>query len=103
MIGKIKMDMVILKNGSEEAKVAVITIMTSLRAIFDVAPMAFYDLVMKCRDNNYSYFGDNMQKLEVLSLVQNGGEVHSVIRNVVLSAVSGEGLDLTLRSPIKEN
>ncbi len=95
------MDVVTLKNGSEEAKPAVMVAMASLKMLFDRWPMAFYDLVMKCRDSSYSFFGDNKNILTGLSLLQNDGELHGTIRNIVLSATKGEGLDLTLGSPIK--
>lgn len=96
------METVILKNGAEEAKPAVMATMMSLRHLFDSEPIVAYELVMKCRDPKHSFFGNTGDKLKQLSLVQPDDRVHDTIRNIVLSAAQGDGLDMTLGSPIKQ-
>lgn len=93
---------VMLKNGQEEFKALVVVTMMSLRALLAEQPIAFYELVMKCRNRNHQFFGNAGEKLKGLELVQSDGGVHGSIRNIVLSATSGEGLGLVLHSPIKE-
>lgn len=99
------METVLLKNGSTEAKTLVIVILTSISSLMKSNPMAFYDLVMKCRDSSYKFFGNNIDILLKLSLVQSSsetgrsGHIHSSIKNIVLSAVEGEGLELNIVSP----
>lgn len=95
------MDIVKLKNGSEEAKPLVAVLMMTLRRLFEEAPTAAYDLVQMCRDKTARPWGNNGQVLEEMGLVENG-RVGTSVRNVVLSAVSGDGLAMTLSSPTRE-
>ena len=91
------METVRLKNGSEELKVLVNLTMFSLRSLLQDNPTDFYDLVMVCRNKNYGV--TNQTLLNRLGLMQ-GNLVHTSIKNVVLSAVIGDGLNMTLTSPI---
>lgn len=106
------MDTIILKNGSEEVKQLVIVVMHSLHGLLstEVPPMeaipnglAFYDLVMKCRNHNHQISEKSEKILKGLSLIESNGEVHQSIRNIVLSAANGDDLEITLLNPIKEN
>jgi hypothetical protein len=88
-----------LKNGSEELDGLVGVTMMSVRRLTQTHPIAFYELVMLCRDPKHKLFGNTGQALNDLSLVTNG-QVHDSIRNIVLSAIEGEGMDMTLVSPV---
>ena len=90
-----------LKNGSEGVKALVSITMMSLESLIETNPVAFYELVMKCRDVNHRFFGNTGEVLQKLSLVQTDGNVHDSIRNIVSSAVDGDGVDMTLGSPVK--
>jgi len=94
------METVRLRNGAEEAKPLVAVIIMSLERLMNERPLALYDLVMKCRDRAYELFGTNGDYLKDLNLVDQDGSIHESIRNVVLSATDGEGMDMVLRSPI---
>lgn len=96
------METVILRNGAEEAKPLVAVTMLSLGHLMDERPLALYDLVMKCRDRNYQFFGDNEEHLKSLNIVDRDGSIHTSIRNIVLSAADGDGLAMVIRSPVKE-
>jgi len=117
-----------LKNGTEEALPLVRITMLSLSALIEKNPIAFYELVMKCRNQNHKFFGNTADELVKLSLVTESGRltsqevisigkrldlkdgdsipeniqyhVHDSIRNIVLSAVEGEGLSMKLTNPI---
>ncbi len=91
---------VMLKNGSEEFGPLVAVTMMSLRSLCTTDPVSFYELVQKCRDQNHQFWGNSTQKLRDLSLIQPSGNVHDSIRNIVLSAVTGEKFDMVLGSPI---
>ena len=93
------MGLIKLKNGSEEEKALVVVVMVSLQGLLDKNPILFYELVMKCRDSKHELFGDSGKDLQDLALLQQDGNVHSSVRNIVLSAAQGEDLDLTLISP----
>lgn len=99
-----------LKNGSEEAASLVGIIMKHLNQLVVSDPISLVELVSKCRDRHHSFWADSGDKLDKLRLVQrilgDGGSpeyrVHDCIRNVVLSAVTGDGLNISLGSPAAE-
>lgn len=95
------METVILRNGAEEVKPLVAIVMSLLEHVANERPFALYDLVMRCRDLSYQFFGDNEEYLRELKLVDQNGIIHDSDRNVILSAVGGEGMDMVLRSPIQ--
>ena len=95
------MKVIKLKNGSEEALTLVTTISLSIRELLNNKPMALYDMVMKCRDDSYSIFGNNTNTLKNLALLGEDGKVHNSIKNIVLSSIEGEGLDMKFVYPIK--
>jgi len=94
---------VVLKNGSREFDKLVSVTMLSLKTLITEKPTVFYDLVMKCRDSSYKYFGNAGEDLQQLGLAQNDGSIHDSIKNIVLSAVSGDDLDMTLASPLESS
>ena len=86
---------VILKNGAEEALQLVHVAMVSLKKLINDEPIVFYELVMCCRDRNHVPFGNTAEKLQARALFP----IHDSIRNVVLSSVVGDGLDMALGNP----
>ncbi len=95
-----------LKNGSVEPLAIVIATMASLDGLLKNNVTAFYDLVMICRTanrphqlNRYQPLGNNGQVLRNLSLMEADGNIHTSIKNIVLSAVSGTGLRPVLGNP----
>ncbi len=91
-----------LKNGSREPEVAVRATMVSLRLLMSRHPIAFYELVEVCRDKTHQPFGNAADILKSLGLMEPDGGIHDTIHNIVLSSVTGEGLDLGLASPLAE-
>jgi hypothetical protein len=91
---------VVLKNGAEEVESLVVVCMISLRTLSREAPLTLYDLAAKCRDSEYETFGNAEEELKQLGLMEDGGRIHDSIRNIVLSAIEGDGLDMHLTSPI---
>jgi len=90
-----------LKNGAVEAGSLVAVTMMSLERVLATDPMAFYDLVMVCRDKNYQPFGNARERLDQLGLWKaHESHPHDSTQNIVLSAVSGDGIDMMLGSPI---
>ncbi len=94
-------EVVELKNGSKEDKRIVVVIMVSLRNLIKTHPIALCELIMKCKDANHQFFGNTGEVLQGLCLVQIDGSVNTSVSDIVLSAVEGDGLDMTLSSPIK--
>ena len=93
------MDLVKLKNGTEELLPLVLTVSLSIKDLFATAPFAAYDLVMMCRDKNYQPFGNNGDLLKELALVDSQTKVHASIQNIVLSGVIGEGFQMSWTDP----
>lgn len=91
------METVKLRNGAEEVKPAVQAVMMSLRSL---DPIAQYELVMKARDRDHELFGHSGEKLKALKLIEPNGRMHDTVRNVVLSAAEGDGLNMTIGSPV---
>lgn len=96
------METVALRNGAEEVKSLVNVTIFLLRHLLQENPIAFYELVMRCRDRNHQIYGDIDQVLKRFKLLYPNGEIHGSIRNIVLSAVTGDGLEMELGSPIAE-
>lgn len=95
-----------LKNGTEEHGPLVSITMISLRGLMEAGMgVGLYELAELCKDNNHKLFGSTGDTLAKLNLVGLGGgkfTVHDSIRNIVLSAIEGEGLDMQLVNPIAE-
>ena len=93
------MNTIKLKNGAEEPEPLVVMTVYSLERLLDSKPIAFYELTQFCRNPNHTLWGSTKPLLETLGLVQDG-QVHDSVRNVVLSAVVGDDLDMSLESPV---
>lgn len=91
------MEMVRLKNGSEEAKGLVAIVMLSLRSLLAEKPLVFHDLVMVCRDGTKPW--SDMTPAVDAALMESDGRVHDSIRHVIVSAVTGDGLDMLIGDP----
>lgn len=93
-----------LKNGTDEVKPLVAIVMHSLHRLFDTGKgMVVYELASLCRNPDHKPFGSTGEELKSLELVSEANGkwyVHGSIRNIVLSAVQGEGLDMGIRSPL---
>lgn len=91
-----------LKNGTHEMRALVVVTMASLDRLVTKEPMGLYELVEVCRDLTHKPWGNTGVALKELALLDPAGRVHESIRNIVLSATTGEGLDMTLGSPVEE-
>ena len=95
------MDMVKLRNGTEEAAPLVSVVKLGIRRLQEKRPITLYELVMKCRDRDHTFSGGCEDELISLGLVERGGHIHESIRNVVLSSATGDGLEMTFVDPAK--
>ena len=95
-------EIITLKNGAVEASALVKVLTMTLHALMKRNPILFYELVMKARNPDHKFFGTSEKALIAAGLIQEGGgHLHSSIRNIILSSVEGEGLELRLVSPEK--
>lgn len=97
-------DHVRLKNGALEPDILVRAIMVSLRGLLREQPIAFYALVMHCRDpQGHEFWGDMEEVLRGMGLVERGGATHGSVRNIIVSATQGDGMDMHIVDPRKES
>jgi hypothetical protein len=94
--------MVKLKNDSEAPESAVVTTMRNLDFLMKKNPIAFYELVQKCRNPKHDMLENTNAEVEKLALMQSGS-IHEITKNIILSSVEGEGLGMTLKSPVERN
>ena len=97
------MQTIVLKNGATEAVSLVNVTMMSINHLLSSKPMAFYELVEVCLDKKHKIFGNLSDDLIGLALLQNDGQPHGSIKNIVLSAVTGDGLAMTLEDPTESS
>ncbi len=92
-----------LKNGTQEAKVAVVTIMSILGDLADTDPIAIYELHQRCKNPDHKFYGNYLLTLTKLNLVEGGGVIGNTVRNIVLSSYVEKGdWDFALESPIAQ-
>lgn len=99
--------MVRLKNGEEVPAPVVTAVMISVDHLAQNVPIVLYELVMACRDREHRLFGRSGQDLLELSLIERvdeagRAEIHDLIRAIVVSAATGEDLEMTIGSPIAD-
>jgi hypothetical protein len=95
---------VTLKNGTQYARRTMNTVMHHIRQMQTEIPngaLLLNDLVTKCRDADYEYYPGCQWKLSELDLLDSDGQVKPSVRDIVLSAVIGEGMDIGFASPIR--
>ena len=90
------MKTVILKNGTEELEALVNVTMYSIGTL---GPVELYELVEICRQPGHKPWGDIGDSLKALGLLERDGRPHESIKNIVLSAAVGEGMQLHLVNP----
>ena len=96
------LDMVTLHDSSKAARAMVAIVMESLELLLKEHPIPFYELAMISRDRSHVLFGNSEEKLKALYLLEGDGQPHGSVRDIVRNAVSGEGVNMYLRNPVKE-
>lgn len=116
-------EIVELKNGKNEPLPIVVTVMQTLKGLLEKPKeeemkdeetkkkelrklwkrlTTFYEAVMKARNPEHKIFTSEIkEELKNLALLQEDGTMHLSVRNVIVSAVEGEGIKLRLVNPIK--
>lgn len=89
-----------LTGGVITSHALVACMMLTLQALFDEQPIAFYELVARCRQPEHPLLGGSVAVLEHCGLLDHG-TVPDAVREVVLAAVDGDALGLRLTSPVQ--
>ncbi len=95
--------MVELKNKTTVPDFVIAVTMMSLDALFNKDPIAFYELVQKCRNPKHEMFGNTLEIGKKWGLITYDGRIHDYTKNIILSAANGDGFDMRLDSPINQN
>jgi len=91
-----------LRNGGQEDRNLVAVTMIALESLLEdgiKGILAAYDLVGRCKDSSSFMFPKTEEELKNLSLLQSDGLPHDSIRNIVLSSVRGEGMEMSFGNP----
>lgn len=89
-----------LRNGTEGTKQFVAVMMIALKGLMEKHPIALYDLHEMAKDSAHQPFGNSKQILSDLYLISDDNSIHESCRNVILSAMEGEGRNLRLTNPL---
>lgn len=97
--------MTILKNGADVPQPLVMTTSLCLSELLSNHPIAFYELTMSARDPQHQLFGNTAEVLQQFKMINGvspeGTAQHfDAVRDVVLSAVVGEGMGMRLENPV---
>lgn len=94
------MRVVELKTGWKVAPVTVTNVLHAMEELRRRDPIAFYEMVHLCRYENWRLWGDTMLVLRAWGLIGPDNRPHDDTRQIILSAVSGEGTALEMNSPL---
>ena len=91
-----------LRNGTSEAKPLVWAVYYTLEALFARDPVVFHELVKLARNPRHKLWGDTAELLKNLSFIKEDGIMHDSVRNIVLAASEGDGLQMRLVFPVPD-
>jgi len=100
-----KPTLVTLRNSDQVPEVTVNAVYENLETLMEdglVGRSAIAALVKSARDNQKITSERSLKTLQELGLVEADGRIHDDVKSVVLSAVEGTGLGVTLVSPFEE-
>ena len=91
-----------LRTGKTVPMPTAETTFLSLRRLAPIYPAAMFELVELCKNSDYKPLDDSIEILRKHSLIQEDGRVHDDVRDITLAAIKGEGLNMTLVSPVAD-
>lgn len=91
-----------LKNGAVYDMANVDITLGSLRACMEKYPIAFRELVEKCRHPEFNFFGLTPESLKEFGLIKKDQEdyIYQIVRDTVLSCVEGYGCKMKIHDPL---
>lgn len=94
---------VVLKTGNKASRFLVKEVMAMIKQIQEDTQngaILLNDLVMKCQDEEHRFFDGCQWKLSTLGFLDTDGLVKPSMKEIILSALVGEGNELGFISPI---
>lgn len=89
-----------LRTGVTESQGVVLGTMIALKSLMKTNPIALYELTELARNPDHTPFGNAGEVLQSRNLLQTDGRLNQSVKNVVLAATTGDGLELALTSPL---
>lgn len=94
--------MVTLLNGERETLLHVTETVSALKYLFMNDLMTAYELADLARGSGRQLSSEAEDMLRAFGLIQEDGTLYSYVRNIVRSAIVGEGFDMELINPVRE-
>lgn len=91
-----------LKNGAEVPTALLAEVLPKLSGLLNYRAGYLYELTQLCRNPDYFTLPAFEAYMGLLGLIDEKKQVPADVRNIVLAAVSCEGMNLTLGSPLPE-
>jgi len=88
-----------LKNGSKLDFALVTRIMERLMLLKKNYPIQFNELVKCCRGQRCQLLAGTTFAIKKMALVETGNVISDDVKNIVLSAVEGDEMEMTFKSP----
>lgn len=93
---------VTLRTGAEVPEGAVKSLRMALDSLMDTYPIALYEALEVARDKNHVPFGKTGDVLRESHLLEAGGTMHGVTRDVILALLEEENYEIRFVSPYAE-
>jgi hypothetical protein len=90
---------VTLRTGAEVPEPVIRTVTITMSRLMETDPIAPYEAVMMAREPGYVPFGNTGETLKRFDFIDNFPKLHRTVRDVILAATEGDGMDLRLVSP----
>ncbi len=90
---------VMLRTGRPVDRTVAGTCWQALQALYRTDPMALFELARLARDPRHQLFDGTAEVLLKFALVDLRGRLHVEVRDLVLAAVVGDGVDMALVDP----
>lgn len=94
--------LIISKDGKNLPQSTIVATIVSLENLMYTNPVAFYELVVACRNPEYEIFKNVKDVLKKYSMIEQNGDIKPEIKAIVLDMTEGEGLKTGIFNPIKQ-
>jgi hypothetical protein len=96
--------MVVLKNGTVRSAVNVAQTVAQLSTLYSDHEKEFLELVAKCRNFRIIFSEAGVRNLlKDFGFIDSHGNPLSIVKDIVLSCISGEGGEVIIVNPVKDS
>ena len=95
-------EIVVLNNDTEGDRSVVMRVVSDLKNLKEKEYFGFYNIVMKCKDNDYKISSNLWEVCRKLGLIQDDWNINIFVKNIILSATQVEWINIKLINPVKD-